>query len=132
MPAEGAGRRPVPGLADPASRSRGCPALWGCRPRRRRPGAPFQHAVAGQPGAPALLHRPGESGPGRASWLSPGLLFQTPGREGLAAGLGLGSDIQALLKAKTAFLKLGDCREGSGEGLEYGLPGEPLSCLGKG
>ena len=147
MPAEGAGHGLVPGLADPASSYPGPRALGGYRPRgqaepqpsRRRRCAAFHHAVAGQPGAPALLHRPGESGPGRASWLSlTEAAFQTPGRagregrEGRAAGLGVGSDVQALLKTKTAFLKLGDCREGSGEGLEYGLPGDPLSCPGKG
>lgn len=60
------------------------PAYLRCY-RAARASAPIHNAAARLPGAPALLHRPGESRNGQRPGSPPGL-------EGRAAGLGMGSD----------------------------------------
>lgn len=60
----------------------------------------------------------GQVSPARASFLAVTRgCFPDPGAGGPVGWAGGGHGVETWLKAKTAFLKLGDCREGSGEGL---------------
>lgn len=93
-------RGAVPGLRprQPAASAaaRGSDAA-GPRPLSHPPAslasAGVRNAAAGQPGAPALLHRPGESRPGQRPCSHPGLVARGGGWSAPAAGLGVGSDV---------------------------------------